>query len=392
MSRRHETQKKKLIVKEDEAAVVREIFRLSLHGTNGKGLGIKAIAKHLDDKGLTNRTSKWSINSLHRILSSTTYYGEFLFRKGAKEKGKLPIIVPVPPIITKEIFEQVKYALEERDVAHIHTKSVRSTSLLTGIVKCGSCGAGMHVCSGKSGRYSYYACATKLKKNVKSCNSKWVPKEALDSLVEETVLTRILKREYIQEILGDVKMQIIGKKEDSKLEMLVLSRKKRTIEEKLGNIYEQLSLRQDLIDDSYAAFVSSMQKQLVDVKSKIKAKNAETRLPLKNFGEKQIGCFVDTLRQLISESDEEAKKALFLQILGEVKVNTDQVEMSGSKLVLLSIISKTKAGTTNVVPAFITKWRRDRDLNPTATIKIRLFYNYLSSFQENQFSHLSGTD
>ncbi len=127
------------------------------------------------------------------------------------------------------------------------------------------------------------------------------------------------------------------------------------------------------MDDSYASYVSSLQKQLADLISQIEAKEAQSRLPLKNFGEKQIDVFIVTLRQMISELDEEAKKVLFSQVLGEVKVHSDRVLLSGSKLALLSLVSKTKAGTSNLVPAFITKWRRDRDLNPRYAINVRRF-------------------
>ena len=58
---------------------------------------------------------------------------------------------------------------------------VSSPAPLVGLLQCGHCGAGMTQASGKSGRYRYYKCTTRLAKNVDACTAKNLPREQTDA-------------------------------------------------------------------------------------------------------------------------------------------------------------------------------------------------------------------
>ena len=367
--------RKKLIICDEEAQVVRDVFKLCLDGVNGKGLGIKAIAKHLNDRNIRNRGSAWTINSVHRILRATTYIGEFVYGKNRIERGELPIKISVPLIVNKELFYQVQKALQSRDVEQIHTKAIRSNNLLTGIIRCGSCGKGMCICTGKSGKYKYYACMTKLKRSVELCDSKWIAKDTIEDLVEEVVLTQVVTSTNVKNVIKDVKQHLLKTRSSSATDLQKLSRHRNSIEQKLTNLYEQMAVRQNLIDDSYADYVSGLQSQLTDIQAQIRTLKAQNHLPLRKFGEKRIEAFVEAIRRLVREQNEEAKKVLFSQLLSEVRVysNKNELKVSGSNLGLLSMVSKTKTGTSELVPASVSVWRRDRDLNPRYAINVCRF-------------------
>ncbi|MGR5150858.1 recombinase family protein [Photobacterium swingsii] len=356
--------RKKLVICEKEAEIVRKIFELSLNGTGGKGLGVKAIAKYLNDRAITNRGSKWSINAVHRLLCSTTYFGEFVFGKTRKDKSLPQVVVPIPPIIDKELFNSVKMGLKSRDVEQIHVKAIRSSSLLTGLIKCGKCGRGMTVATGKSGKYKYYACATKLKNGVSLCSSKWVSKSSLELIVEEAILERLINKDYILEIIDEIKSVLASRHTQSDSELLKLCRKLKLVQQKLENSYEQIAAKENLMDDSYAEYLTGLQKQRSELQEQIELIKSQGRLPIRTFGEKQIDVFVKVMRQLIKEQNDESKKILYFGLIQEVKVFPESVTLKGSKLGLLAMVSKTKEGTSNLVPSFISKWRSGRDSNP----------------------------
>ena len=48
---------------------------------------------------------------------------------------------------------------------------VNSPTLLTGLLKCGKCGAGMTLATGKGGRYRYYKCNTRIAKHNDDCDT-----------------------------------------------------------------------------------------------------------------------------------------------------------------------------------------------------------------------------
>ena len=62
---------------------------------------------------------------------------------------------------------------------------VSSPTLLTGLLKCGHCGAGMTLSTGKSGRYKYYKCTNRVNKGNAQCTSGNIPMGKLDELVIE---------------------------------------------------------------------------------------------------------------------------------------------------------------------------------------------------------------
>lgn len=150
--------------------------------------------------------------------------------------------------------------MKSRDIERIHVKAIRSNNLLTGILKCGICGSGMTLSSGKSGKYKYYACTTKLKHSVDLCKSKWVPKEQLESLVLDAVLEKVITEDHLKQIIEDVKGQLNEKHSVHQAALLSLSRKQKSIDHKLESSYEQLAVRQDLMDASYADYLSNLQK------------------------------------------------------------------------------------------------------------------------------------
>lgn len=117
--RRGTKAKKRLVILEAEAVLVRHIFDLAL-GRHGPALGIKAIVNRLNGEGIGFRGKKFQISSIHRILSRRTYIGEHIFNQRCVKTGTLKpkeewVISAVPLIISSEDFEQVQASLESRN-------------------------------------------------------------------------------------------------------------------------------------------------------------------------------------------------------------------------------------------------------------------------------------
>ncbi|WP_443147128.1 recombinase family protein [Photobacterium sp. GSS17] len=109
----------------------------------------------MNDNAILNRGNYWKTSTIHRILHNTIYYGERIYgRKRVERRGKInppPTIVKSPAIISRETFDNVNRKLKSRDLKNNKDKSIRSNSLLTGIVKCGICNSNLVITTGKSG-------------------------------------------------------------------------------------------------------------------------------------------------------------------------------------------------------------------------------------------------
>ncbi|OCK42240.1 hypothetical protein BA195_11490 [Tenacibaculum soleae] len=179
---------KKAIINEEESSVIKRIFKLSK-----EGYGCEKIAKTLNADGVetkmkkmvTNQysnkeykdekkyfsksqnkivkvdrtTSIWLSKTIYDMLKNTWYIGQ------RKWGG---VVYPVPPIISKELFNEVNNKLTNSN--HKKGKSVNYRFLLKGIIFCEKCGRAYNgnrkynnKNHNKTSKYSanYYQCASK---------------------------------------------------------------------------------------------------------------------------------------------------------------------------------------------------------------------------------------
>jgi DNA invertase Pin-like site-specific DNA recombinase len=187
--------KRRLEIHPVEAEIVRQIYTLYLSGHDGRPLGMKGIAEYLNTRGKTMRERAWRVQKVNRILSDPAYSGRLYFnRRDSKTLRLKPesewITVEVPAIISAAIFERVEKRRPQFDPKMHPPKALASPAPLTGLLKCGHCGAGMAQAPGKSGKYRYYKCTTRLSKGISRCDSRNLPREKTD----EAVLTAMAER------------------------------------------------------------------------------------------------------------------------------------------------------------------------------------------------------
>jgi site-specific DNA recombinase len=113
--------------------------------TRGVDMGCKAIVTHLNARELIMRRQHWTRTRVHEVLSNRTYMGEFAFNKRDKD-GKLKpesewVKVTVEPIIEESTFGRAHARLRARAPAKVPPRHVTTPTLLTGLLKCGCCGA-----------------------------------------------------------------------------------------------------------------------------------------------------------------------------------------------------------------------------------------------------------
>ncbi len=162
---RSEERKGWLEIVPGEAEVVKEIYRLYVED----GLSCQGIAEELTERQVATRSGcqQWSPSTIRGILRNETYAGVWHDNKRKRGKGRNPeeawIAVPVPPIITRQVWE----AAQER-IANNREKLRRRSKypyLLSGILRCGSCGrafVGMTSVPDRDRRpkaYRYYRCS-----------------------------------------------------------------------------------------------------------------------------------------------------------------------------------------------------------------------------------------
>jgi len=184
---------KKYLLNEAEAAIVRTIFEKYASGT-----GYNQILDYLNSNGFKSKRGRaFGKNSLHDLLKNEKYMGKFIFNKKLEKdvSGKRsPQLKPVdewiiivgglPAIIDEDIFNKVQAKLlsNKRKAGSFKAKEIY---LLSGLIKCGECGASMYSNSHHEGRhksrYSAYMCSNSA--NYKGCNNIRIRKEYIENYV-----------------------------------------------------------------------------------------------------------------------------------------------------------------------------------------------------------------
>ena len=145
--RRGDKDKKVLVVNEDEARTVRHIFGMAT-GVNGHPVGVKAIASHLNERGILRRGHRCSTGGVHDILTSTTYFGCHYFnrtdsRNGTPRPPSQWIELRVPPIIDEATFNAAQGLLKSRGPKRMPPRVANGPTFLAGLARRGHCGAAL---------------------------------------------------------------------------------------------------------------------------------------------------------------------------------------------------------------------------------------------------------
>ena len=140
--------------------------------------GVVAISRELNLLGVAPRKGdRWKGTRIHKMISNPLYAG--LVRWGGETA-----MGTHEPIITKALFEAAQRTMHERNHK---TRQLRSPNYLAGLVRCGLCGAPMHVTYPgvePKTRFKYYVCNNRY--NHRSCKQDYIRSDILEvSVVRE---------------------------------------------------------------------------------------------------------------------------------------------------------------------------------------------------------------
>jgi len=215
-------QKIKLTPNKRQAKVVRTIFLMFTK----QGFSVHTIVRHLNNSNYTPpRGRMWSKSSIWRILHNEAYIGTLVYNRenGHKRHGKhkynskehwVVVEGAHEPIIPMELWEMVQVRTKQAFVGGRHSaKGTRPGSdfLLSGLIKCGECGANYHGVHyrRKSGVARRYLCGGYNMYGSDRCARWEVDAERLEGFIIAYIQRKIdnpaWRRELKEELLGVVK-------------------------------------------------------------------------------------------------------------------------------------------------------------------------------------------
>jgi len=241
----------KLEINEEEAPAIRTIFDQYVH----TDIGSNGIAKYLENHGIhkiqrqNGKNPLFDSHLIRLILKNPVYCGKIAHgrRKTEKVHGTRNdyhlveqdnyILVDGlhEPIVTEEVWQeaQVKLLAQAKKYEHVNRGKDERTHLLSGIVKCPICGAGMYgnksIKHKKDGTkykdFYYYGCKHRSMTRGHKCDyKKQIREELLDDAVAEIIVKLVSNPKF-----ADMMQQKINMKVDTS-----------AIEQEIANYEKQL--------------------------------------------------------------------------------------------------------------------------------------------------------
>lgn len=353
--------KKRLEVDQAEAGIVRKIFDLYVNGYKGKSLGMSGIEKVLNDSGSTMRGREWKRNVINKILENRVYRGEYIFnRREGKTRSVKPesewIVVPVEPIVDEETFAVAKRLRFERSPVNVPPRIVNSPTLLTGLLKCGGCGAPMTLATGKGGRYRYYECRTRITKGKGVCRSGNIAVEKLDSLVLDALSRRVFTPARVSSMLKSLGSDLRKSKETHNERIRELSKELDDLKQGTDRLYEAVERGLLPLDSCLHDRVRQHQARRQEILIEMAGVRRQQEFPLSKMGKEYVQAFCSVLSAKLKQKESNFGKEYLRLLVDEIRVDGREVYLKGSYGTLAAVVQKTKLGRSFGVPSFGNVW------------------------------------
>lgn len=342
----------KLEINEDEAQAIRVIFDQYVNTP----IGANGVSKYLENHGIhkiarqNGKNPLFNAALIRKIISNPVYCGKIAYgrRKTEKVHGTRNdyhlveqdnyILVDGlhEAIIPEDMWQeaQVKLAAQAKKYEHVNRGKGERIHLLSGIVKCPVCGAGMYgnkcIKHKKDGtRYKdffYYGCKHRNMNRGHKCDyRKQVNEELLDSAVAEVIIKLASNPKFASLMQSKINMKVDTTVIDQEIESFEKQlRHCYSVKSKLAEEIDMLDpddrhytrMKTDLNERLYKMYdkIEDLESELIEAKSKKSAIEAD-----KITGDnvyKVLLCF----EKLYSVMNDEEKRKFIEELVSEVHI------------------------------------------------------------------------
>ncbi|WP_239747655.1 recombinase family protein [Mammaliicoccus sp. P-M56] len=338
------TQKNDLVIDENEANIVREIFDLYLNHNKG----LKAITTVLNQKGYRTINQKpFSVYGVKYILNNPVYKGYVRFnnhqnwavqrRSGKSDKNDVILVKGKhEAIISEEVFDQVHEKLVSKSFKP--GRPIGGDFYLRSLIKCPECGNNM-VCrrtyykTKKSKERTikrYYICSLFNRSGSSACHSNAINAEVVERVIN-VHLNRILSQpDIIKQIASNVIEELKQKHSNQteiKYDIDSLEKQKAKLKTQQERLLE-LFLDDQMDSEMLKAKQSQMNGQLKMLDKQIKeaqqATESQDEVPNFDKLKSRLTMMISRFSVYLREATPEAKNQLMKMLIDSIEITTDK--------------------------------------------------------------------
>ena len=267
------------------------------------GMGLKAIARMLNEqkrktparmqrellgKRMPERLEQeikkkylWDGTMVSRILKDEAYTGTLICHKSERNKINKTFRFTdpdeqyrhenyLPPIITREMWEQVQELMELRKKNNIRAGEGQTIHRYSGLIVCGDCGRSFSAktVKTKNSIRTEYWCSTYLRYGKEHCGSHTIREEQLDEIIRAELLSTKEQYQQIWDAMQNTVDRWTPRKSNTLSQLKKLREKVETLEEEMEDILME-RIRDKANAERYDRMIAKREEQIAQTKKKI---------------------------------------------------------------------------------------------------------------------------
>ncbi len=341
-----------------------------MHGDGVSGpMGVKTIVNYLNDRTMMRRGCQFCASSVHDILKRATYIRTHYFnctdsktRKTKPREEWIPI--EVPPIIEQDVFDKVQKTLEAKRPQNTPPQVVNGPTLLSGLLKCATCGGSMVLRTGKGGQYRDYACSTSARKGKTACPGRSISIDFMDDMILQELAQKLFAPERIYLILQEIMDRSKGGKEALKQQLAQIKKEHSAKATALSNLYAAIEEGLiDLNDPQLKERITKTKAYRDELGEQIELLSRQVNNDNLAITPDKLDAFAKLMRNNLLGKNPAQQKGYLSLFVKQIVLGDEEIRISGSEHALSQGISTANKKGTIKVPSFARDWHALRECN-----------------------------
>jgi len=215
-------------------------------------------------------------------------------------------------------FRAVEAKRHQRSPSVTPARIVNSPTLLTGLLRCANCGAGMTLATGKGGRYRYYKCNTRIGQSIGACSTSAVPVAKLDRAVLTALADKVLTPQRLKEMLRELKARLRKTQAGHDDQVRGLQRELAELELATNRLFEAVEKGSLPMDEMLSARAQKLKAKRDAVLIEISGAKRAKEMPVSALSASHVEAFGTALRARVLDTAGGFPKRYLRQFVSEI--------------------------------------------------------------------------
>ena len=225
-----------------------------------------------------------------------------------------------PAIVSKRQFRRSNRLLGSRAPKKVHPRRSASPYLLSGLLRCETCGKAMTAAEAKSGKYTYYVCHSLLKRGSGTCKTPRLNAKSFEKLIVDEIRANVLTEGSITELVRAVDEEMDGIASEQRKRLETIDTELEDVKRRLGRIWNAIETSDiDIADASDRVKEHRERKErLEDAAADARAILSQRRAHLDDV--KTISAYAKDMKDFLQESELSERRAFIESFVKEIIV------------------------------------------------------------------------